>query len=769
MTNRKKKNKAAPELLRQIVHPYSDKLSLANSIISKAMDAPSKEQRQQYRMQAIHIFEEILCHIPLTDYLLIDSTPILPENSYIESHFKLGTLYKNYVEEDIQILIKNMGNKTSGDSQIGNNILCNNIVKLFEKALDSFRLILKVKFENDLATQQIVSIYSQLCYLYQKDIGKSLEYMQGALLYAPCNPSIHYNLGLLYQKTNRLELSLIHYKISVEFCKAHIQIVENKRLALNCYNGLSGLFRALKQWPDALYYLRQAEVIDPSDPDIQNQLGVVYTEMRRTDLAEKAYNKALTNYDKAFISTDSKYLLAEIHLNMGHMHSYNGNNHASIDCYNKSLQVFPKFIYPFQNKIMNLSYMFDELGDKMYILNQHKLVNKIFKKKECPFIFSKKYFTTSTINIGIVSGDFIDHPVQFFISTFLRNFDTVKFKVTCYSECVIDTSLYSSNLNFKLIKNVSADDVAQMIYTDKIHILMDLAGHTAFNRLDVFALKPAPIQLSYIGYPYSTGLNEMDYRITDRTCDNEVISQPFYTEKLLFLNHCFLCYDPTIIKRDKEYKYIHPSINVIQPFVKNEFLTIACFNRLNKITDSVIKMFNNILLTHSNVKFVFKTKGLLNKIVQTQFMNKFDKIVRERIKVLNCTITHEEHLSTYNDIDIAIDTFPYSGTTTSCEALLQGVPVFTLHDKQHYFHAQNVTASILLNSNSNELSFYVCNTESEIIERIGVLLSKPSTFWENMKKNVRNIFLNGNVCNQEKYMQNIQSLLVSLYNKHCEI
>jgi protein O-GlcNAc transferase len=554
---------------------------------------------------------------------------------------------------------------------------------------------------------------------------------------------------------NNLEMSKIHYTLSNSLIDISDEPeIEKVKMHLNNYNGLASIYRSIKQWPECLHYLLKATEYSDTDPDINNQLGVVYTEMRRTDLADVCYKKAIANYTQTFISSNPENLLAELYLNHGHMHSYNGDNASSIDCYNNALKINPKFILPYQNKIMNLNYLFDQLDDPMYITKQHRIINKIYKKNDKPFIFNSNFYNTPKINIGISSGDFENHPVSFFISTLLKNYDISKFNITCYSETIINTNLYNKNINFKLIKGMSAEKAAQLIYNDRTHILLDLAGHTAFNRLDIFALKPSPIQISYIGYPFTTGLNEMDYRITDAICDKQEISQKFYTEKLLYLPNCFTCYDPNL----KE------SIPLTEsPINRNRYLTIGCFNRLNKITDNVIFLFNKILLDISNVRFVFKTKALINTSVASSFLEKFDISVRNRIKILDCTLTHEEHLETYNQIDVAIDTFPYSGTTTTCESLYMGKGVFSLYDTQTYFHAQNVTCSILKNSG---LDFYVCNNTDELLEKIKILKNKSKSYWKDSPKIIREQFLNGSVCDQKLYMTNIQDMFIELYSKY---
>lgn len=754
---------------------YKSTLEKVNIIISNSIDSNNINQTQMLRMEAIKLLQDLVEVIPITDYLLIDSKPYIPHDSYIQMCFNLGTLYKTYVETQImnkkRELYKNELNRM--DDGVG---LTNEQESLFRRGVNVLHNILKIKFEDELALKQIISIFTQLCFFNQHDIQKSLQYLQEALLYQPDNETIHYNLGFVFQKLNKLEMAMIHYKLSFTLANNKILMMGNKttlqdekrelvQLAINDLNGLSCIFRSVKQWPDALHYLLKAEKLDSLDPDIQNQLGVVYTEMRRTDLAEVAYNKGITNYKRTFVSTDVNFLQSEIYLNLGHMHAYNGDNDKAVDSYNKSLKISPKFSLPFQNKLMNLSYFFDEFEDKKYILKQHKMINKLYNKVKDPYVFNEEFFKTGDgkINIGIISGDFVDHPVSFFIRTYLRNFNKERFNVTCYSECIIETSLYNKELKFKFIKNKSAVEAANMIYDDKIHILMDLAGHTAFNRLDVFALKPSPVQVTYIGYPYSTGLNEMDYRITDDVCDKIEVSQEFYTEKLAMLKNCFLCYDPVLTRSySNERPFINPKLED-QPYLKNDkkILTIGCFNRVNKMTSGVTELFNKILKSNKDIRFVFKTKALLNKNIKTSFIKRFDESVRNRINVVDCTILHEDHLLEYNKIDIAIDTFPYSGTTTSCEALLMGVPVYTLYDDKYYFHAQNVTASILKNSGLEE---YICYTKEEMIVKINELCKKDDVYWGGLKGSVRDKFINGRVCDKIEYMRNLEELLEKLYS-----
>lgn len=734
-------------------------------------DQKSSLKVTHYRLNACKHLNKLISSIDFKEYLLLDSDPPVSKKIYIESCFTLGTLLKNIAENLVEYkkmeLLKNNANRKD-------NIpleLTGIEQKIFDKSIDVLVNILRIDFENQHAIQQLISVYTQLTFFNQHNPHKCIEYLSAALLISPDNPTIHYNLGFMHQRLNGIQQSLIHYHISNKILLLEKELKsdglsdESKKLIINNYNGISAIYRNLKLWPQSLHYALKAKELLPNDPDINNQLGVTYTELRRTDLAEECYKIAIKNYKNSFVSTDPSFLLCEIYLNYGSMNAYNGDNNKSIECYNEALKVCPLATLAFQNKLLNLNYIFDQLPDdnKEYITDQHKIINRLYKHlKNEPQ--TKKYMSTlpvkNKINIGIVSGDFIEHPVSYFISPLLKYFDSDKFNITCYSECIINTQVFNQKLNFKLIKNMSAHQAADMIHNDNIHILLDLSGHTSHNRLDIFSLKPSPIQITYIGYPFTTGLKEMDYRITDHVCDGDLsISQKFYTEKLICLENCFLSYDPAPLDNN-------PKLPIIKNCPKEKdanYLTIGCYNRLNKMTEPVIEQFNRLLLKNNFIKFVFKTKALINKEIKRDFLEQFDKTVRDRVFILDCTLTHEEHLKTYNEVDIAIDTFPYSGTTTTCEALYMGTPVFSMYDSTHYFHPANVSCSILKNSNMEE---FIYNSFEELDLKLNILQKQPVSFWKTFKKNTRNKFLTGKVCNNKEYVNNLQQLFNALCEKH---
>lgn len=635
---------------------------------------------------------------------------------------------------------------------------------------------------------KIVFIYLTI---FNPDPKENIQLLRNVLMINPCDYQLQYNLAFMYQRTNDLENALQHFKLAVGIIDMELKIASEqnvicalKEFKVKCLNGLGGIYFAIQDRELANYYFFEALKILPNDPDINNQIGVVYTELRFTDLAIKHYKHGIEHFKNAHISTDLDMLLASMHMNMGLAYCYEINYPTAIECYNKALKYKPRLSLAYQNKLLDMNYISHLIDDPMYIANLHKNINKIYPlvindyKVSLPNYKCKndiinwdgkdKLAIKTKLSIGFISGDFICHPCSYFVNCILKYINYDLFDVYCYSLKVVSITDSFPKIKWKVVKGTSPEELKTIVENDKVDILFDLASQTGDNRLDTFVLKPAPIQISFIGYPNTSGLSNMDYHIVDHFCDSDGIhpgpagivrpsTQKYYTEKLLFMPKCFLSYTPSIGIDNL------PTLAVAQPATVNNYLTIGTFNRYNKVNDKVVEVWEKILKVCPNVRFVIKTKEFLTETLRQQFVETWkSKEVFSRVTIIDYSDTYQEHLLDYNLLDIALDTYPYSGTTTSAEALMMGVPVLTIFDSERQLHSQNVTSSLMINS---DLPEYVCLSEEEYINRI-VYLSGHLEELATLKTTVRNQFVNGPICNYPEYVGNFEDLLLNTYKQH---
>ena len=723
---------------------------------------------------------------------------------------QLNPFQMNRIKKDVrtiyyisaEILVRTVGlhmNRPNGIQEREKGILFTAIAHL-QKVLnvDSFDPSSKELFK-------IVMIYLTI---FNPNVKENLQLLKNILMVNPCDYQVHYNLGFMYQRSNDLENALSHFKLALGILDLEIRINEEKLLndsvkimadntinalkqfQVKCLNGLGGIYFAIQDRELANYFFYKALEILPNDPDINNQVGVVYTELRFTDKAIYHYKKGIENYKLAHISTDLDMLLASMHMNMGLAYCYEINYPEAINCYNQALKYKPRLSLAYQNKLLDLNYISHLIEDPMYIVNLHKAINKIYPlvindyKVGCPNykindlvknvklingkVNKKTLIGKTKINIGFVSGDLICHPVSYFVSCILKFINYDLFNIHCYSLKVVNLQDQYPGCNFKIVKGTSPEELKAIIQKDNIDILFDLASQTGDNRLDTFVLKAAPIQISYCGYPNTSGLSNMDYHIVDNYCDSDGVTpgpggivrpstQKYYTEKLLFMPNCFLSYTPSIGIENL------PVLVNIQPATKNKYLTIGTFNRYNKINDSVVGIWENILQRCPNVRFIIKTKEFLTEKLRLQFIKTWkDPEVFKRVEIVEYKDTYTEHLVDYNLMDISIDTSPYSGTTTSTESLMMGVPVLTRFDSERQYHATNVSSSLMINS---DLPEYVCLTDDDLIKKVEYYSTHLDEL-KDLKKTVRNKFVSGPICNYKQFVGDLEDILLNTYKNH---
>ena len=276
------------------------------------------------------------------------------------------------------------------------------------------------------------------------------------------------------------------------------------------------------------------------------------------------------------------------------------------------------------------------------------------------------------IRLGYVSGDFRENTVAWFIEPVFANHDHASYEVFGYSNCgvadVVTARLRNHVDHWRNIAPMSDAEAVSLVQSDAIDILIDLSGHTRDNRLPMFAYKPAPLQVSWLGYFNTTGLSTIDYLISDPVLSPPDSMQPF-SETVVRLPHTRLCYQPPAYAPD-----VAPL-----PARAKTFITFGTFNKLAKLNDLVLSLWANVLRGVPGSRLLLKARAFADEAVQQAYRERFGKlgIAAERL-LLRPYSAHADMLAEYADIDIALDPSPFSGGLTTCEALWQGVPVLTL-------------------------------------------------------------------------------------------
>lgn len=654
----------------------------------------------------------------------------------------IGTLYPD--EKTLIIMKYNIGitiNEILTFYTITDNEL---YLKMLDASLQSLKDILDINPFHKETITSIYNNYNKITSLNDKELN--VKYFEDALNYIPENPSVHLLLGFFYNNINNSVKSLYHYKLCIALNKEN-----NLVIYLNAYSNIFMLYYNQDKYKICIKFLLKGLDISKDDPELNEKLGVSYMKLEKFKPAGIAFEKAIVNINKSILSTNKDLTLAGIYSNYAFYNDRIYDYDKGSEFYKKSSVLNPKGLIPYQCNMMNLNYERFSFKNRFYPGNEHRKINDFFEKT-ASYIFDANYFKTPRINIGFVSGDFkVSHAVYFFLDTFLNEHNKNIFNVICYSENVPNVP----NIQYKSTIKKNAKEVSNMIHEDKIHILIDLSGHTSLNRLDVFKNKPSPIQISYIGYPFTNGINEMDYRITDQICEYDTtISQVYYTEKLLCLDNCFLCYKPPSIPDIVELEYSNG---------EDEIFNIGCYGRPNKMAPDIILLFIRILRDIKNIKLFFNSPQFTKDDLLEKFLLKFPKELHDKIDFIKSKGSITDHMSSLNQIHIQIDTAPYSSTTTACESFLMGVPMLTVYDTETCYHCTNVTTSLLKNS---DLDYYVCSDQDELFDKLIELKNKPKEFWLTLKTETRQKFLSGKVCNRFLYLENITKLFLNLYDKH---
>lgn len=547
---------------------------------------------------------------------------------------------------------------------------------------------------------------------------------------------MYYFMGYYYSHSKQYDASLQCYKICI-----------NKNCnCMDAYLNLAVLYHKFGFVEETKEVLNVGIGRDPNDLRLLNFIGAIHYLDKDFYIAYNFYKKIIN------VVKEPTHSLKNIYNNIGFSSSAIGkckkalnyfNYGLSLKCTGDTMSIDSQLL---QNKLMNYDYMYKipENTSADYLMMNNILRSVKNYTYEVP--------RTGKLRIGYLSADLRQHVVAYFIDAVLKNYDRNRFEVYCYYNHLVEdakSKIFQSypELHWFNIADQNDDTVCMLIKSHGIDVLIDLSGHTNNNRLDVLSKKPAPVQITYLGYPNSTGLTTVDYRITDKYADPLETTQ-FFSEKLIRMPDCFVCYTPSI---DLSTVPVNP---IAKPNVR-----FGVFNKIHKYNKYSYRAWNRIINSVQNSVLVLKkdvksTRDEKKKCLSMLNLpdNKFEMV--EYIK------NQQEYCEMYNSIDICLDTFPYSGTTTSCDTLLMGTPIVTLNIPNR--HVSNVTSSFLINMGFGEL---VAHSMEEYI-KIAVDLANSPERIAYYKKNIRDKFIE--LMNPIKFAKEFDNLIYTTYMNHNE-
>jgi protein O-GlcNAc transferase len=636
-----------------------------------------------------------------------------------------------------------------------------------KRAEEICKNILSIQPENP----EILYLLGVICF-ESGNYDSAIQHIQKSLLFNALNADAFHFLGMAFQQKRQTDQAILHYRKTIDLNPDYSEAYNNlgnllkekglideailnyqKTVLLNpglavAYRNLGVCMKEKGMVDEAILYYQKAIAIDPLYATAYNLLGIALKEQDKLDEAMLAYENALRLNPH----------LADAHSNLGSIFQMRGQLDKAEAYYRQAVQIKPDAIVPRQNLLFAM--LFNDHHTARDIFSEHVKFARRFAKPSRFNIapYSNKKIADRKLRIGYVSPDFKKHSVASFIEPILASYDRERFETFCYS-----TVLYKDEVTERLeryadhwqdIAGMSDEKAADLIRADEIDILIDLAGHTAHNGVLLFAHRPAPVQVSWIGYPATTGLSAMDYKIVDAYTDPPGMTELFYTEKLIRLPESFLCYMP-----EKESPKVGPL-----PALSSGHTTFCSFNTLTKVSPKVMDLWTRILNAVPDSHLILKSKILSDastcKSVREMFSVK--GIEESRIELLGWEPSSIGHLNIYNRVDIALDTFPYNGTTTTCEALWMGIPVVTLSGTAH---ASRVGVSLLSNIRHPE---FIAKKPEEYVEK-AVQLASDLTKLESVRQALRRSVALSPLTDVPRFIAHLENCYTTMWEKYCKI
>ncbi len=595
---------------------------------------------------------------------------------------------------------------------------------------------------------------------------EAIKVLSDAVSVAPEEADIVFNFGNACREAGRYEDAAEIYRQTIELRPGH----------LGAYNNLALVLRAQGDAETALTVLIEALGYAPRSADLRFNVGNAMREVGRLDTAEASYRRALELNPKH----------ADAHINLGHVLLLQNRKDEAEAEFKKAIALNPNLSTPYvgladlvdtgdMNAVQHrravlemkpdlavirssllMCLQYDPSLSRADIAKEHKTFGKLFDRKDGP-AFSKKhdFKPDRKLNIGVISGDFRFHAMLFFTLPVFEARHPNQFHLTCYSTTAHPdehTSKFRAvSDRWRDVRQLNPDDLAALIVKDGIDILIDLSGHAPHNRLLVFAAKPAPLQVAWGDYVDTRGLKAIDVLLGD-DIHTPAADEKHYVERIVRLPKDYLCY------RAPDYA---PPV-AAAPCLKNGYITFGCFSEVTKVNPTTVQQWAAVLKAVPDAKFLVNNKLFTESAMQGRLLSQLMDagIGTDRLKIATGGL-HVEFLGQYADVDVILDTTPYSGGLTTCEALNQGVPVLTVTGDR--FCGRHATAHLTHGGYPDG----VCKTTVEMVKKATAFAEKPDELAA-LRQTLRSKFKASAVCDVKGFAEAFYGILRQEWQALCQ-
>ena len=565
------------------------------------------------------------------------------------------------------------------------------------------------------------------------DDKAAVKRLSKAISLKPSSPEAYNNLGLSLSALGRFSEAIKQYRKALALKPDYVEALNN----------LGQILTREGKAAEAEQLLRRAVALAPTSAVIRNNLGLACLALCHVEEAVAAF--------RAAVDADADYSTAWNGLGMAL--KWQGHVPEAIDAFREALTNHPRYHEAASNLLFCANY--SSAMSAADLRREACELAKLFEGQALPA--QRKHTNQPTpdrrLRIGYVSPDFREHSVAYFLEPVLNAHDRAAYEIFCYAQVPKPDAVTARirKMSDHWCDSVGMDHsaLASRVTADGIDILVDLAGHTGGNRLPVFTWRPAPVQITWLGYCGTTGLPTIDYRLSDAIADPE--GEDHCTEQLLRLPNGFLCYAPPVDAPE-----IAPP-----PALDAGFVTFGSFNVLSKMTPEVVSLWSQILKEVPRSRLLLKSKWLAEQATAGQVAARFAAhgVDRSRLALMPRIEDTKGHLGAYGGMDIALDPFPYNGTTTTCEALWMGRPVVALRGDRH---AARVGASILTHTGLEHL---IAGSAPAYVEK-AVALAKDPQALQAMAPDIRQA-MQENLCDANVITGDIEAAYREIWRTWC--